>query len=67
MSILFYLVNDDIYLLCETKKISNESLAMKDLGDTSFVSSFRYLDITQNFLQISQKIYINKVENKLTY
>jgi len=66
MSILFYLVNDDIYLLCETKKISNESLAMKDLGDTSFVSSFRYLDITQNFLQISQKIYINKVENKLT-
>ena len=66
MSILFYLVNDDIYLLCENKKISNESLAMKDLGDTSFVSSFRYLDITQNFLQISQKIYINKVENKLT-
>ena len=32
MSILFYLFNDDIFLLCETKKISINSLAMKDLG-----------------------------------
>ena len=70
MSILFYLVNDDICLLCETKKISNEILGMKDLGDTSFVSSFRYLKITlkisfryhKRFISIKWKINWN---NKL--
>jgi hypothetical protein len=67
MSILFYLVNNDICLLCETKEISNKKFVMKDPGDTSFVLDISILrDFSQGIIQTSQKIYINNVENKLT-
>lgn len=67
MSILFYLVNNDICLLCETKEISNKKLVMKDPGDTSFVLGISILrDFSQGIIRTSQKIYINNVENKLT-
>jgi len=40
---------------------------MKDPGDTSFVLDISILrDYSQRIIQISQKSYINKVENKLT-
>ena len=57
MSILFYLVNNDICLLCETKKISNENLAMKNLGDTSFVLSISIQEILLKVLFGNHKSY----------
>ena len=40
---------------------------MKDPGDTSFVLGISILrDSSQGIIQISQKSYINKVENEIT-
>jgi len=40
---------------------------MEDLGNTSFVLGILILrDSSQGIIQISQKSYINKVENEMT-
>ena len=53
---------NDLGLLHETKKFLSSNFEMKDIGETNYVIGIKiFCNRSQGLLDLSQKIYINKV------
>ena len=59
------LASSDVALLLETKKFLSSKFDMKDLGEASFVLGIEiHQDREKGVLELSQKIYLEKVLQK---